>query len=71
MFKVADGRFRCRFFYADADHYGTGRDEYADLADCVKTLLRVQSDHERDGAGASLDATAADFAALTFEIRHG
>ena len=24
VFKVAEGRYRCQFFYTDADHYGTG-----------------------------------------------
>jgi hypothetical protein len=41
----SDARFRCRLFYTDADHYGTGRDEYDDLANCVLSLLRVQADN--------------------------
>lgn len=61
--KVADGRYRCQFFYTDADHYGTGRDEYDDLETCVLTLLQVQADHERESAGASSGATAADLGA--------
>jgi hypothetical protein len=60
VFKVANGRFRCQFFYSDADHYGTGRDEYDDLETCVRTLLQVQADHERESEGASSGATAAD-----------
>lgn len=60
VFKVGDGRFRCQFFYTDADHYGTGRDEYDDLSFCVRTLLQVQSDHERESASASARATGAD-----------
>jgi len=60
VFKTAERRYRCQFFYTDADHYGTGRDEYDDLATCVLTLLRVQADHERDSARASSEATAAD-----------
>jgi len=60
VFRVADGRYRCQFFYTDADQYGTGRDEYADLGACVRTLLQVQADHERESAGASSGATAAD-----------
>ena len=59
VFKVAQAGYRCEFFYTDADHYGTGRDEYDDLATCVLTLLRVQADHERDSAEASAGATAA------------
>jgi hypothetical protein len=62
VFKVAEGRYRCQFFYTDADHYGTGRDQYADLDACVSTLLQVQADHERDSAGASSGATAAELA---------
>lgn len=57
VFKVGEGRFRCQFFYTDADHYGTGRDEYDDLSLCVRTLLQVQSDHERDSAIESAKAS--------------
>jgi hypothetical protein len=60
VFRVAADRYRCQFFYGDADHYGTGRDEYAELATCVQTLLQVQADHERARAGAVSGATAAD-----------
>jgi hypothetical protein len=60
VFKVGEGRYRNQFFYTDADHYGTGRDEYDDLSDCVLTLLRVQADHERDSASNSAKASAAD-----------
>jgi hypothetical protein len=58
--KVATGRHRGMFFYSDAEQYGTGRDEYDDLEDCVTVLLRVQSDHERQRAGAVSGATADD-----------
>ena len=63
VFKIGEGRYRCQFFYSDADHYGTGRDEYGDLETCVLTLLQVQADHERESAGASSGATAADLGA--------
>lgn len=58
--KVGADRFRCQFFYTDADHYGTGRDEYDDLRACVLDLLRVQADHEKLSAGVSSGATAVD-----------
>jgi hypothetical protein len=61
--KVPEGHFRCQFFYADADHYGTGQDEYTDLRHCVLTLLRVQADHEAQSAGISSGATGAALAA--------
>jgi hypothetical protein len=60
--KVGEARYRCQFFYADADHYGTGRDEYDDLSSCVRTLLQVQADHEKLSAGVSSGATAIDLA---------
>jgi hypothetical protein len=60
--KVGNERFRCQFFYSDADHFGTGRDEYDDLEECTLTLLRAQADHEKLSAGVSSGATAADLA---------
>jgi hypothetical protein len=44
--KVGDGRFRAQFFYSVREQYGTGREEYDDLADCVVTLLKLQADQE-------------------------
>ena len=58
--KTGAARYRCQFFYTDADHYGTGRDEYDDLRQCVRTLLQVQADHEKMSAGVSSGATASD-----------
>ncbi len=58
--KVAEGRYRCQFFYSDAEHFGTGHEEYDNLEDCVVTLLQVQSDHERQLANISANATRAD-----------
>ncbi len=58
--KLGDARYRCQFFYTDADHYGTGRDEYDDLRTCLLTLLRVQADHEKLSAGVSSGATGID-----------
>jgi hypothetical protein len=68
VFRTAAHRYRCQFFYTDADHYGTGRDEYDDLEACVLTLLQVQADHERESARASSGATAAELGA---EEYHG
>jgi len=58
--KVAGDRYRCQFFYTDAEQFGTGRIEYGDLGECVLALLRVQSDHERQRAKAFPGATAED-----------
>ena len=58
--KVAVSHYRCQFFYSDAEQYGTGRDEYDDLENCVLTLLQMQSDHERQLSNVSSGATAAN-----------
>lgn len=58
--KVAMDRYRCQFFYSDAEQFGTGRNEYDDLEECVLALLRVQSDHERERAKVFPGATAED-----------
>ena len=63
--KIASGRYRGQFFYADADQYGTGHDESPDLQHCVLALLRVQADHEARSAGISSGATTVDLAAGT------
>lgn len=60
--KTGERRYRCQFYYSDSDQYGTGRDEYDDLATCVRTLLQVQADHEKTSSGVSTGATAADLA---------
>lgn len=44
--KTGDGRFRCQFYYSVREQYGTGREEYDDLAECVCALLKLQADHE-------------------------
>ena len=54
--RVAKDRYRCQFYYSDAEQYGTGRPEYDDLGECVLTLLRAQSDHERAKALSGISA---------------
>ncbi|MCF8199885.1 MAG: hypothetical protein K9J42_14060 [Sulfuritalea sp.] len=43
--KLADQRFRCQFFYSANEQFGTGRDVYDNLGDCVTNLLQLQADH--------------------------
>lgn len=50
VFKLPFAEYRCQFFYTDADHYGTGKESYSDLRECVLTVLRVQADHEQQSA---------------------
>jgi hypothetical protein len=43
--KLADQRFRCQFFYSADEQFGTGRDFYDNLGDCVTNVLQLQADH--------------------------
>ncbi len=46
VFKIGEGRYRCQFFYGPNEQYGTGRDAYDDIGECVTHLLQWQADHE-------------------------
>ncbi len=58
--KVSEVRFRSMFFYRVPQMFGTGREEYGDLGDCVLVLLRVQADHEKEQAGVTSGKTGQD-----------
>ena len=49
--KTSDRRYRCQFFYSVREQYGTGIEEYNDIAECVTALLQVQADHARSRQG--------------------
>ena len=61
VFKTGDSRFRCQFYYTDVEQFGTGKDEYDNLGDCVVTLLQVQADHELQRQGIKSGMNAVDF----------
>ncbi|HTY98999.1 MAG TPA: hypothetical protein VMB75_04155 [Rhodocyclaceae bacterium] len=61
VFKIGEGRYRGQFFYSETTQYGTGRNSFDNLGDCVITLLQVQSDHERQMKGVQSGMTAKDF----------
>ncbi|HUW97880.1 MAG TPA: hypothetical protein VMV40_03415 [Acidiferrobacter sp.] len=48
VFKVGEGRYRCQFFYSAHEQYGTGREEYDDIGECIVHLLQLQADHEAE-----------------------
>lgn len=48
VFKTGDERFRCLFYYNEATQFGTGKDEFDNLGDCVVTLLQVHTDQEAE-----------------------
>jgi hypothetical protein len=61
VFKTGDSRFRCQFYYTDVQQFGTGKDEYDNLGDCVITLLQVQADYELERQGIRSGMNAVDF----------
>lgn len=42
--KTGPASYRAMFYYSVKDRYGTGREEYDNLGDCVITLLKVQEE---------------------------
>jgi hypothetical protein len=47
IFRLAKGRYRPQFFYRGYEQFGTGREAFDDIGDCVTAVLQVQADHER------------------------
>jgi hypothetical protein len=62
LFKIAESRYRAQFYYSEAQQYGTGRESFDNLGDCMVTVLQVQSDHERQMQGVSSGITGKDLA---------
>lgn len=46
--KTGDSEYFSQFFYGNREQFGTGRERYDDLFNCIITLLQVQADHDRD-----------------------
>ncbi len=44
--KVKNNEFRCQFFYRGYQQYGTGKDRYDNVGDCVISMLQVHTEHE-------------------------
>ena len=57
IFKTREDRYRCQFFYSDDEHFGTGRTEFDELAECVSLLLKLQADHEKQRQGVQTGMT--------------
>lgn len=60
VFKIGPDRFRAQFFYSEATQFGTGKQSFDSLGDCVITVLQVQSDHERQMKGIRSGTTSLD-----------
>jgi hypothetical protein len=61
IFKAGDGRFRCQFYYTDAEQFGTDNKEYDSLGDCIIDLLQVQDKHEAERKRMLRGMNAVDF----------
>jgi len=46
ILKLASAHYRCLFLYGDDQQYGTGVEDYYDIATCVTQLLQAQADHD-------------------------
>ncbi|MDH5180992.1 MAG: hypothetical protein OEZ39_02785 [Gammaproteobacteria bacterium] len=44
--KAGEQQFFSQFFYGDDEQFGTGKEFYDDVRDCLMTTLKVQADHE-------------------------
>ena len=42
--KTGQAAYRAMFFYSVKDRFGTGKEDYDNLGDCMITLLKVQED---------------------------
>ncbi len=60
IFKTREDRYRCQFFYSDDEHFGTGRAEFDELAECVSLLLKLQADHEKQRQGVDSGMTGGE-----------
>ena len=45
IIKQGPHAYRPHFFYEVTEVYGTGVDEYADMANCITSLLQTQANH--------------------------
>ncbi len=59
-FKLSDNRYKAQFFYSETTQYGTGKESFDNLGDCIITLLQVQADHEQEMKGIRSGMTRLD-----------
>jgi hypothetical protein len=60
VFKLDASRFKSQFFYNEATQFGTGKESFDNLGDCVITTLQVQADHEQQMKGIRSGMTRLD-----------
>lgn len=59
--RLPTGGYRAQFFYSPSEQFGTGRDAYDSLGDCLIAVLQVQADEEQSRQGVKTGMTGADF----------
>lgn len=67
VFKLDSSRFKAQFFYNEATQYGTGKESFDNLGDCLITLLQVQADHEKEMQGIRSGMTRLDIAGDNYD----
>lgn len=58
--RLPSGGYRAQFFYSPTEQYGTGRDHYDSLGDCLVAVLQVQADEETSRQGVKSGMTGAE-----------
>lgn len=48
ILKCGDNRYRCLFYYRSFEQFGTGVEEFDQLAECIVTLLQTEADKARE-----------------------
>ncbi len=61
IFKTGDSRFRCQFYYTDAEQFGTDEKEFDNLGNCILKLLQLQAGHEEERRRMHRGINAVDF----------
>lgn len=60
IFKTGQDQYRAQYYYTPHDQASTQQVFFTAVEDCVKAVLREQSDHERESGGIASGATGAD-----------
>lgn len=60
VFKLGASLYKSQFFYNEAAQFGTGKESFDNLGDCVIVTLQVQADHEQQMNGIRSGMTRLD-----------
>lgn len=51
VFKMGEKQYRPQFYYRGYQQFGTGKNKYDDIAECVTAVLQVQADYHTKKEG--------------------